>query len=89
MQSDPFDDFFAGSEPVAPTPEDAQTAPAGEAQMPATPEETAQAAQAAELPANVTAALLNLHARIQQLEKLAQRNGWALERREGWLRHAK
>lgn len=78
MTMDPFEELFAGSEPVAPTPEAAAQAAPGEAQTPATPDVAAQEAQAAELPANVTAALLNLHARIQQLELLARRNGWSI-----------
>lgn len=80
MQSnDPLDEIlFAGSEPVAPTPEAAALAPTGEAQAPAAPDVAAQEAQAAEMPANVTQALLNLHARLQQLEQMARRNGWSV-----------
>ncbi len=69
-QVDPFDELFAGSEPVAPTPEAAEAAPVGEAQTPAEPEQAAQDV--------LTTALLNLHERIQRLEEVARRNGWAL-----------
>ncbi len=82
-QVDPFDELFAGSEPVAPTPEDAQAAPEGEAQTPASPDQAAHEVQqyeatASPVPENFTAALLNLHERIQRLEEVARRNGWAL-----------